>query len=118
MPNRTFSTRRGDEVHTWAVPALWEASEGLTVFEYDVSRFDALDLDVWFCGVNEPTIRAVLDHHRRIRDADWRFPIILSAKGEVMDGVHRICRALTEHRLTIPAVQFVSDPPPTARTPA
>lgn len=113
-----FSTRRGDEVHTWSVPALWEASAGLDVFDYEVSRFDALDLDVWFCGVHEPTIRAVLEHHRRIREADLRFPIILSETGEVMDGVHRICRAIADGRATIDAVQFVSDPPPDTRAPA
>ncbi len=112
MTSRSFSTRRGDEIHTWSVSGLWEASRALPVFDYEVSRFDALDLDVWFCGVHTPSIRAVLDHHRRIRDADLSFPIVLSEHDEVMDGVHRICRALAEGRETIPAVRFPKDPLP------
>jgi hypothetical protein len=49
----------------------------------------------------------------------WRslraHPIILSAEGRVMDGMHRIARALLEGRTTVVAVRFVRPIPPDYR---
>jgi len=39
-------------------------------------------------------------------------PIILASDGRVMDGMHRVCKALNENRETISAVQFENDPEP------
>jgi hypothetical protein len=58
------------------------------------------------------TWRDILEHVRLIQAADLRFPIILSANGRVMDGMHRVVKALLERRVTIEAVQFSSDPEP------
>jgi hypothetical protein len=44
--------------------------------------------------------------------ADLQYPIILSSDGRVMDGMHRVAKALLEGHATIRAVQFVTDPPP------
>jgi hypothetical protein len=50
----------------------------------------------------------------RVNDADLNYPIILHPEGWVMDGCHRIVRALREGRGTIRAVRFTRDtlPPP------
>jgi hypothetical protein len=45
-------------------------------------------------------------------DVDPSFPIILGFDGRVMDGMHRVARAMLEGRTTIPAVQFVTHPAP------
>ena len=45
-------------------------------------------------------------------EADLRYPIILSADGRVMDGMHRVAKAYLEGRETIQAVQFEVDPRP------
>jgi hypothetical protein len=45
-------------------------------------------------------------------ESDLAFPIILSSDGRVMDGMHRICKALLEDRTEIEAVRFVEDPAP------
>jgi len=47
-----------------------------------------------------------------IEEADLTFPIILSATGEVMDGRHRVAKALVLNRTEIEAVQFERDPEP------
>jgi hypothetical protein len=41
-----------------------------------------------------------------------RYPIIRAANGAVMDGMHRVSKALVEGRDTIEAVQFDTDPEP------
>lgn len=40
------------------------------------------------------------------------FPVILSSDTGVMDGMHRICKAVLEGRDEIEAVRFVQDPEP------
>ncbi len=45
-------------------------------------------------------------------DADLAYPIILAADGVVMDGMHRVAKALRAGMTDIEAVQFNTDPPP------
>jgi hypothetical protein len=60
-------------------------------------------------------VRAVVTHARLIRDVDPTYPVILGSDGRVMDGMHRIARAMLEGRTTIAAVRFVHDPEPDYR---
>ena len=66
----------------------------------------------WFGEDEHPTWRAMVDHMRLIEDADGSFPIILSASGAVMDGMHRVAKAVLQGRDVIEAVQFDEDPEP------
>lgn len=43
------------------------------------------------------------------------WPIILAADGRVMDGMHRVARALMDGRATVDAVRFAKTPPPDLR---
>ena len=45
-------------------------------------------------------------------DCDLAFPIILSSDGRVMDGMHRVCKALLQNHTEIKAVRFIQDPEP------
>jgi hypothetical protein len=108
----THSVEIDGQLHTWEVPRLWALAAELPSFAYPVAEFAGLDEVMWFGLHRPPTVRAVLEHLARIEAADLHQPIILSASGLVMDGVHRICRALREGRETVPAVRFVVTPPP------
>ena len=66
----------------------------------------------WFSGDNRPTVRGVVDHVRLIEQVDPSFPIVLGPDGRVMDGMHRIARAILEERDTITAVRFETLPEP------
>ncbi len=59
-----------------------------------------------------PTCRRVALHTRLIAETDLADSIILSSDGRVMDGMHRVCRALIEGRETIRAIRFDVDPEP------
>lgn len=58
------------------------------------------------------TTRELVEHMRLVREADLSYPVILSADGRVMDGMHRVARALLEGHEEIEAVRFESDPEP------
>jgi hypothetical protein len=62
--------------------------------------------------VRQLTCREITGHVRLILDCDLAFPIILSSDGRVMDGMHRICKALLQGLEDIEAVRFVTDPEP------
>jgi len=55
---------------------------------------------------------AYIEHIKQVNNADLSYPIILSESGEIMDGRHRICKALLKNKSTIKAVIFKSDPEP------
>lgn len=78
-----------------------------------VSAIQELDEPYWFGDEGDrPTCRAVLEHARLIHEADLRFPIILSADGRVMDGMHRVAKAALLGQPHVLAVRFVQDPEP------
>ena len=112
MTERTHSIVKDGKRLIWLTSQLWVLSRDLPVFQYRIADFTGLDTDCWYGHVNVPTIRSVLEHMARIESADLSCPIILSADGTVMDGVHRICKARLHGVHTLPAVQFMENPPP------
>lgn len=58
------------------------------------------------------TLREMVTHMKAVQNADLSYPIILDEDGEVMDGRHRIMRAILEGRETIKAVRFYENPRP------
>ena len=72
-----------------------------------------LDEAYWFDGDRDrPTCRAVAEHARLIQETDLSYPIILSADGRVMDGMHRVAKAYIKGQEMIEAVRFRVDPEP------
>lgn len=57
----------------------------------------------------------MVDHCRLIRDVDPAYPVVLGPDGRVMDGMHRIARALLGGGTAVAAVRFVELPAPDYR---
>lgn len=113
----TYSTETNGECLVYNVERLWELARALPVKTVPLETVSAiLDQNCWF-GDAPPTCRLVARHARRIYEADFSHPIILSASGDLMDGGHRIARAFLEGRAEISAVQFAEDPEPDYRAP-
>lgn len=53
-----------------------------------------------------------LVHYKRVANADLNEPLILRSDGFVMDGWHRIIKAIGLGINELPAKQFVKDPKP------
>jgi hypothetical protein len=52
---------------------------------------------------------------RMVVEVDPSFPILLGPDGRVLDGMHRVARALLDGRSTIEAVQLFELPEPDHR---
>ena len=97
----------------WDVDRLIALSKYLPRSPVALSAIRELDEAYWFdAGREEPTCRKVLLHMRLIEAADLSYPIILASDGRVMDGMHRVAKALLQGRETIEAVRFERDPEP------
>jgi hypothetical protein len=96
----------------WDVDRLIELSCNLPVKQVPLDSIWELDAPYW----GQPlSVRQVADHVRWVQAVDTSYPIILAAEGRVMDGMHRVVRALLEGRTTIAAVQFEVQPEPDYR---
>jgi hypothetical protein len=105
------STIRDDRRFVWYTERLWSLSRALDAFDVPLSTIRELDQN-WFGTGREATLREVASHCGRINAADLEWPIILNADGSLMDGGHRVCKALLEGRRTVRAVQFAVMPDP------
>ncbi|MNY59817.1 hypothetical protein D3C86_1963000 [compost metagenome] len=63
-------------------------------------------------GSVKPTVRSIIEHCQLMLAADLAYPIILDSAGRVMDGMHRVSKALMQGATQITAVQFEQDPAP------
>jgi hypothetical protein len=91
----------------WDVDRLIELSQSMPVRDVDLASIEEIDSVYWFDDqLERPTVRKVVDHLRLIEEVDLSHPIILGFDGRVMDGMHRIAKALLQGRAAISAVQF------------
>ena len=102
--HRSQSIRDGKK--NWCVPVLIEKAKDLPVQEMPIQCLDFSQYN----GVAGTTMRQFVSNMRAVLDADMSFPIILDEDGWVMDGRHRIARALLEGHETIKFVRFEQNP--------
>jgi hypothetical protein len=100
----------------WEIERLISLSRGLPVLTVAVDSIGEVDTVYWFdASTGAPTVRAVVEHARRMLAADLSFPVILGPDGRVMDGMHRIARAILEGKTEVTAVRFPALPEPDHR---
>jgi ParB-like chromosome segregation protein Spo0J len=68
-------------------------------------------LNVWY-SYEKLTLREMVMHMNAVNKADLSKPIILDEDGELMDGRHRIMKAMLTGVATIKAVRFDENPSP------
>lgn len=90
----------------WSVPRLFELSRALPVMDVPLAH---LNVNYTYSKI---TLREMVMHMRAVQEADLDYPIILDEDGELMDGRHRIMRAILDGRETIKAVRFTENPAP------
>lgn len=110
---RRYAQSDGVTRHIWDVERIWRLAEALEPVEIPLESIVGLDSVTWFSpDGDQPTLRVIAGHARRIQDADLSYPPILTEDNRVFDGMHRIARHLMEGRTTIVVKRFVKNPPP------
>ena len=93
--------------------SLHKAAENLPIINYEINPDTLLEELLHWQLKN---FRDYLAHYKRITEADLSKPIILRSDGYIMDGWHRIIKALYKGEKILPAKKFINDPEPDATT--
>ena len=92
----------------WKVSRLIFLSQKLTPFDLPLKHLNIYNL----YPKDIPNTMKFVKHVQQVNEADLSYPIILDDEGFVMDGRHRVLKALLTKAETIKAVRF--DETPTA----
>ena len=111
MRKQYHARRVGANTHIWDIHRLIPLSKELPVTSVALSDIAELDENWWFSETT-PTPRAIAEHIQLMNAADLSHPILVCAEGRLMDGMHRVLRALLEGQANIRAVTFHETPPP------
>lgn len=102
-----------DGLLAWDVDRLVELARDLPAEWVDLAAIHEIDEPYWHGFSGAPmTCRGVVEHARLMSECDLSYPIILARDGRVMDGMHRVGKALLEGHERIRAVRLPCDPPP------
>lgn len=92
--------------HLWSVPRLFELARNLPAMDVPLDH-----LSVYYT-YDKLTLREMVMHMQAVNDADLGKPIILDEDGELMDGRHRLMKAMLLGSATIKVVRFDENPSP------
>lgn len=94
----------------WDVSRLRTMTQGIEPCEVPVASIFEFEEVYWFDGDYRPTCRAVLEHALRIDAADLSDPILLAPDGYLIDGMHRVAKAVLHGIEVIPAIRLSEYP--------
>ena len=105
---------------------VWDFDEdqSITVFDkkYNVHAAVTLARDIevkelliedMYIGYKSPcneSLRSFMEHFKMVDDADLSYPILLNEDGYIIDGRHRLAKAILIECKTIKAKRFKKDP--------
>jgi hypothetical protein len=95
--------------NSWSVARLIHLSKGLPVMDVPL-----VHLNVYYT-YDKITLREMVTHMRAVQDANLEYPIIMDEDGEIMDGRHRMMKAMLDGQNTIKVVRFHKNPSPCQR---
>jgi len=96
-----YYTRDG---YSWAALNLIEESKKYETFDYPLAG-----ADLSYCWPIK-NMKEFLEHVKRVKETDEKYPILLDDFGFVCDGRHRICKAILAGKETIKAIRFPKMP--------
>ena len=113
MRKQYYLRKSDDGLKVWDVAHLIELSRNFPVKQISINQIHEVNEPYWFEHEDVlPTCMDVLNHIRLVDETDLCHPIILCADGRLMDGMHRVLKALLQGRVVIDAVQFERMPEP------
>lgn len=116
LPKINLFTNNDDSVdgkftsdgRAWSAARLYKLFENEPVYDVPLRTFP---LWTWQWE-DELTLMKFLRHAKRVKDADLKYPILISPDGCIIDGVHRLCKAILEEKDTIKVIYIPKMPEP------
>lgn len=95
------------KTHIWNVNKLVQQSEGLEVKSFPLLHFTELNEPYWFNQGDIVTANDFIHHMQLVNEASLDFPILLCKEGRIIDGMHRVVKAVLLGLTHINAIQLV-----------
>ena len=91
----------------WKFKHLFEASRSKPRIEVPVEELNVLDADVWFSPTGRaPTLRNIAHEFKRVEQVDPGCPAIIVRTIGLIDGTHRLIKALLRGERSLACVEF------------
>lgn len=107
LDDQKYSETENGQRKTWLVLRLIEKAKDMPIHEMPMVGLNTCDLFPKSDSMND-----FVSHMQKVAQVDMSHPIILDDEGYVMDGRHRIARALLDGHETIKFVRFETTPLP------
>ena len=93
--------------YVYKAETLIRLSEDLPIEQFNLLSvsLDDTEFIIWKLD----NVRDIVVHYGRIKNSDLERPLILRPDGVVMDGRHRIIKAISEGRKWLPARRLTAD---------
>ena len=101
----------GTDTHVWDVNRLLRQNTALPVISIALQHIAEIGQAYWFPD-SHPTTAEIIEHMRLVEAADLAYPILIDAEGKLMDGMHRVAKALLAEYTHIHAQQLPHMPAP------
>ena len=101
----------GPDTHVWDVNRLLGENMDLPVIFIALQYIAEVEQAYWFAD-SHPTTAEIIEHMRLVEAADLAYPILIDAEGKLMDGMHRVAKALLAEHSHIHAQQLPHTPAP------
>jgi hypothetical protein len=99
----------------WDVRKLIKLAHDLPIKKVPLVQIAEIDENWWYQDGEVPSVRSFVHHTQLMEAADLSYPVLLCAEGRLMDGMHRVAKALMQAKPRIQARQFPKTPPPDFR---
>lgn len=104
LSNGRYTDKDG---YYYSVTRLIEHSKELPIFYMPIAGIHIGEI----VFPESRTARAIAEHVKRVNETDLRYPILLDPDGFIMDGWHRVVKAIVEGKKMIKARRFEALPP-------
>ena len=92
---------------SWNMSTIQNATKGLLAFDLQLA---ALDISVYPWDRESQTISNFIYHFERVKNVGFDYPVILDPDGYIIDGWHRIAKAVLEKMTEVKAVRLIVMP--------
>ncbi|MCP4989786.1 MAG: hypothetical protein GY928_28135 [Colwellia sp.] len=98
---QTYTTKG----RVYNINACLTCAEGLEVRDVIIE-----DLYMGYDAPCADNFRSFISHMKMVEEADLSYPVLMNEDGVMLDGRHRLAKAILEGHETIKAVRFEKDP--------
>ena len=101
----------GEDTHVWDVNRLLRLHANVPTQTVALSQIAEIQQAYWFPNTH-PSTADIVEHMRLVEAADLAYPILMDAEGKLMDGMHRVAKALLAGHSHIHAQLLPQTPAP------